>query len=214
MPNIITEPEKLYLIFDDASLITIIGRSGSGKSQLIFSYLDYLTKQYTPEEFQIRAYDVVMVDYWEEEPVMPWADVVHYPEASKKENILADIERVKGRVAGNDDVSQRVLVHINECDVFVNDFREEAIELCTLIAKHGKDINMQLIYETSRPTGAAMPRILVNMSGAKVMCPVANDIDAEYFMGEVSVYPKEQGEMLVKATKSAKLMNFKLYLPR
>lgn len=207
-----TNPQKLYKLLDKASLITIIGQTGSGKSQLIFSYLDYVTRQYTPEEFQIRAYDVVQVDYGDFEPVTKWTDVVWYPEAGKEETILADIKRIKDRMSGEEDTKQRVLIHINECDLFQTDFRESVIELCTLIAKHGKDINMQLIYETSRPAEPALPNIVVSSSDARVLCPVPQQEYADNFLGPVGIRPTTVGEYCVQTKED--LSYFKLHLPR
>jgi energy-coupling factor transporter ATP-binding protein EcfA2 len=104
---------------DSAGLILVIGYSGSGKSQLIFSYLDYLTKKYSPEEFVIIAYDVVRVDYWEKEPVMPWVRVANWKDY--KIEILSNIQLVKDRKSGKTDSKQHVLIHINECDLFQTD---------------------------------------------------------------------------------------------
>ncbi len=111
---------------------------------------------------------------------------------------------------------QRILIHINECDLFVNEsqLRENVIELCSLIAKHGKTINVQLIYETSRPAEPALPKIVVALSDVRVLCPVANINDAHNFLGKIDELPQEQGEMLVQTNNPLETKLFELNLPR
>lgn len=197
---------------DSAGLILVIGYSGSGKSQLIFSYFDYLTKRYSPEEFSIIAYDVVRVDYWEKEPVMPWVKVVNWKDY--KNEILSNIHLVKDRKSGATDSSQRILIHINECDLFQADSRDSVIELCELVAENGKDINVQLIYETSRPAEPALPAVLVAAANMKIMCPVASTIDAEFFLGTTKELPERQGQVKVKAKNIEGFSDYDFYLPR
>lgn len=209
-------PEDLYQVLDDASLITVIGYTGSGKSQLIFSYLDYLSGKYTPKEFQIRAYDIVRSDYSvsRKEPFMPFVDLVDYPEILTDAPILSDIETVEQRINQKAETSKRILIHITECDLFHTDFRNSVIELCEMIAKHGKEINMQLIYETSRPAEPSLPFEVVSASSVRVLCPVANTAQAENFIGSVDVLPTQQGEMLVQVVDSDQLLKFDLVLER
>ncbi len=209
-----TSPEltDFFSHLDSAGLILVIGYSGSGKSQLIFSYLDYLTKKYSPDEFAIMAYDVVRVDYWEKEPVMPWVQVVNWKDY--RNEILSNIQLVKDRKSGAADSAQRILIHINECDLFQTDFRDSVVELCELVAEKGKDINVQLIYETSRPAEPALPTVLVNAANIKIMCPVANTIDAEYFLGTVEELPERQGQIKVKIDNAGGFKDYDFYLPR
>lgn len=209
-----TNKKELFMHLFNGSLVTVIGQTGSGKSQIIFSYFDHLTQRYAPEELKIRAYDVVNVDYWEEEPVMPWADVVRYPEAGTPEPILADIKLVEDRIAGATDCSQKTIIHINECDLFQTDFRESVIELCTLIAKHGMDINMQLIYETSRPAEPALPKVVVDASDVKIACPLPREEYTTNFIGKVESFPQKQGEMLIYSAILDTVLSYSLYLPR
>jgi tRNA/tmRNA/rRNA uracil-C5-methylase (TrmA/RlmC/RlmD family) len=211
-----TNPEltNFFSSLDSAGLILVIGYSGSGKSQLIFSYLDYLSKKYTPDEFMIVAYDVVRVDYWEKEPVMPWTKVVDWKDDGYRNKILSDIQFVKDRKSGKIDSKQRVLIHINECDLFQKDFRESVIELCELVAESGKDINVQLIYETSRPVEPALPVVLVKVANVKIMCPVANTVDAQYFLGTEEGLPEKQGQIKVKIENAEGFNDYDFYLPR
>ncbi len=197
---------------DSSGLILVIGYSGSGKSQLIFSYLDYLTKKYSPDEFAIIAYDVVRVDYWEKEPVMPWVKVVNWKDY--KNQILSNIQLMKDRKSGAADSKHRILIHINECDLFQTDFRDSVIELCEFVAENGKDINVQLIYETSRPVEPALPAVLVNAANLKIMCPVANTMDAEYFLGTMEELPERQGQIKVKVGNTGVFKDYDFYLPR
>ncbi len=197
---------------DSAGLILVIGYTGSGKSQLIFSYLDYLTEMYSPDEFVVFAYDVVRVDYWEKEPVMPWVKVADWKDY--RNEILSNIQLIKDRTSGATDSKQRVLIHINECDLFQTDYRDSVIELCELVAVNGQAANMQLIFETSRPAQPALPAVLVNAANAKILCPVASDIDAQYFLGTTEGLPQKQGEIKVKFDTSEGLLNHSFYLPR
>ncbi len=197
---------------DSAGLILVIGYTGSGKSQLIFSYLDYLTEMYSPDEFVVFAYDVVRVDYWEKEPVMPWVKVADWKDY--RNEIVSNIQLIKDRTSGATDSKQRVLIHINECDLFQTDYRDSVIELCKLVAENGQATNVQLIYETSRPAEPALPSLLVNAANAKILCPVASDIDAQYFLGTTEGLPQKQGEIKVKFDTSEGLLNHSFYLPR
>ncbi len=197
---------------DSAGLILVIGQSGSGKSQLIFSYLDYLTEKYTPDEFVVIAYDVVRVDYWEKEPVMPWVKVADWKDY--RNEILSNIQLIKDRTSGATDSKQRVLIHINECDLFQTDYRDSVIELCELVAVNGQAANMQLIFETSRPAQPALPAVLVNAANAKILCPVASTTDAQYFLGTTEGLPEKQGQIKVRFDTSEALLNHNFYLPR
>ncbi len=197
---------------DSAGLILVIGQSGSGKSQLIFSYLDYLTEKYTPDEFVVFAYDVVRVDYWEKEPVMPWVKVAGWNDYENE--IVSNTQLIKDRKSGATDSKQRVLIHINECDLFQTDYQDSVIELCKLVADNGHDINVQLIYETSRPAEPALPAVLVNAANAKILCPVASTTDAQYFLGTAEELPEKQGEIKVKFDTCEASTNHSFYLPR
>lgn len=209
-----SELTSFFKHLDLSGLILVIGCSGSGKSQLIFTYFDYLTKKYSPDEFAITAYDLVRVDYWEKEPVMPWVKTAIKRNDAYEEQILSDIKFVKDRKSGKTDSKQRTLIHINECDLFLTDFRDSVVELCELVAENGKDINVQLIYETSRPTGPALPDSLVHSASIKILCPVANIIDAYNFLGTTEKLPQKQGQIKVKIGSIEGFIDYDFYLSR
>lgn len=62
--NFSQSKEEIFSLLDSASFITMVGTTGSGKSQFLFSYYDRTLPQYKPYEIGIRAFDVVRVDYF------------------------------------------------------------------------------------------------------------------------------------------------------
>jgi ABC-type dipeptide/oligopeptide/nickel transport system ATPase component len=204
---------QLYKKLDLAGLIVLIGQTGSGKSQIIFSYFDHLTNKYSTKDFKIIAYDVVRTDYWKNEPVMPWVSLVPSTNNDYKKEILSNLKFVRDRQVGKLSTEQRVLIHINECDLFQTEFRDSVIELCIFIAKWGKNINVQLIFETSRPTEPSLPFAIVKESNAKILCPVSNSLHAQYFMNISENLPQKHGQMILKFS-DGKNEYLDLFLPR
>lgn len=204
-----TNITELYTLLENASLITVIGETGSGKSNLIFSYFDYLTSKYSTNDLSIAAYDVVRADYWDKEPIMPWVTVAPW-EKLYQTALSNHLELVKGRQSGELPTKQRIIIHINECDLFMNDVREQAIELCTLIATYGTAINMQLLYETSRPGGAALPSELITQSDVKIVCPVPKPEYAQNFIVTTNNLPQVRGQILVRSNSLSTIQAFEL----
>ncbi len=46
------------------------------------------------------------------------------------------------------------------------------------------------------------------------MCPVANTMDAEYFLGTMEELPERQGQIKVKVGNTGVFKDYDFYLPR
>lgn len=206
--------ETLFKQIDGASFVTLIGSSGSGKSQLVAAYLDYVTTKFEPQEFGINAYDITRVEYYEGDPIYPWVNEHRLSNAEQVVGLNEDLATVNKRIVANHKLHRKIFIHITECDIMASDHKEQMLDLCELVAKHGQDIHVQLLYETSRPSVNAMPPALSKQSDLRIMAhtPVLSDIG--HFMPEcnAAVDLVDEGRKYMVCDDSGQLRGYHLLL--
>lgn len=201
---------------ESASLMTMIGSTGSGKSQLILSYLDYLTEKSEIHELGIRAFDVTRVEYYYKDPIYLWVEEHRRFGEQQATGLDEDLATVNKRISTNSRSNRKIFIHITECDIMASDDQGKMLELCDLVAKHGQNINVQLLYETSRPSINVMPAELSKKSDLRIMAhtPVTQDIS--HFISEFDsvIDLVHEGRKYITCDKNGTLFAYQLILDR
>ncbi len=192
-------PNTIYEYITTSGFIVLAGQSGSGKSNLVTSYLNYMAAAYSPSEWGVVALDVTCVDY-EREQDNPYL-------IARSQNMLDDsamqlLQRmayisVDRALRKKDNLPKLITVHINECDLAIEDMRQFIDYVNKIGTAHAMKAGVQVIYETSRIDEQTLPPELLNSANLRLLQPVTSEEAAEYVTGRKSLQAHTVGETIV-----------------
>ena len=190
-------PNGIFECMENAGLILLAGQSGSGKSVLVKSYLNYMAKKYKSDDWGVVSLDLVVVDY-ETEKDNPYViecsnNIDDSAMELLKRTAFLSVHRTMQQ---KDNQPRLITVHVNECDLALEDVSKFIDYLNKISTSFAMESGIQVIYETSRISNETIPEELLEISDLRLLQSVANAETAEYFTGRKNLMAKKVGETI------------------
>ena len=146
-----------YFSFNVDNSILLVGQTRSGKSYLEDRYIEKLLKAYKPGELQFVFLDMTHLDFSDVTKNHQEYVRVYSGDAVKSLEILEELAELSEERIKSSQLSPLLFILIEECDIVMigRDRFEEAV---VKINTNAKLANMKLIYSTSRPGEAEIPK--------------------------------------------------------
>ncbi len=191
-------PKNIYEYMENGGLILLAGQTGSGKSVLVKSYLNYMAGKYSTDEWGAIALDVVAVDYGSEKD-NPY--LIELSNNIKNDSAMELLKRiaflsVDRTMKKKDNQPKLITVHVNECDMAMEDIGYFLDYLNKIGTSNVMESGIQVIYETSRIGEETIPPELLKIADLRLLQPVANTETAEYFTGRKNLMTNKVGETI------------------
>lgn len=148
---------KDYFTFNVHNSALVVGQTGTGKSELVRSYIRRLEKAHTPDQMKYVIFDLKMVEFSvgyddgaKEEyllhPVLPGE-----LSPDQTQDYLDELADLAEQRASQEQPTPLIFIYIEECDLAAQ-FPGRFHEAVKRINRVAEKANVKLIFSTSRPS--------------------------------------------------------------
>jgi hypothetical protein len=165
------------------SLILLAGSSGSGKSVTQNHIYRQILQYNTPDELGFVFMDMTQVDF------SNWPDTryLYRPVVKTAKEGLDAFEELGQesirRAEGKSSASRGIVIHIEECNMVVQD-KKRFEEALLNITKHKGKNNMLVVFSTSRPSPDVFTKEMLDVADVKIVHQLDSKKDYLYVAGE------------------------------
>jgi DNA segregation ATPase FtsK/SpoIIIE-like protein len=177
---------KDYFTFNVHNSALLVGQTGTGKSELVRTYLRRLEQAFTPGQMRYVIYDLKQVEWLPHlangktnpsgaKLAYLYKNVMYG--APQNMDYLEDLAKLAEARSKEQKPEPFIFIYIEKCDMafqYPNRFHDAIIK----IIRTAKDANMKLIFSTSRPSFNVIPPHFRNSFDLVLSGTLASETDA------------------------------------
>jgi len=135
-----------FNVGDDSSIL-LVGQSGTGKSELVRSFMDNMKTIYEPTEVNFVLFDLKQVEFVDEDVSYLYRDVV--TTAPQGVRVLRELIELAELRIKKEQRFPAIVVYVEECDIAAQ-FQDKFDDLMISLISEADKANFCIIYSTSR----------------------------------------------------------------
>ena len=195
---------KDYFTFNVHSSALVVGRTGTGKTELVRQYIRRLEQAFTPDQMKYVIFDLKQVEFNPRYADGAKQEYLYSPiRFGKSEDMdyLEDLADLAEQRVGEDNPEPMIFIYIEECDMaaqYPGRFHSAVIR----INENAKRANMKLIFSTSRPSPDIIPSDFRDSFDLILSGILASEAD-EKTLGMPGATKLNQYEFLVKEARES-----------
>ncbi len=150
---------KDYFTFNVHHSALVVGQTGTGKTELVRSYIRRLEQAFTPDEIKYVIFDLKVVEFDPKYEEGAKEQYLYTPVRTGTQEDMAYLEELAAlstKRAGEAQPTPLIFIYIEECDLAAQ-YPERFHSSVSEINRNAQKANMKLVFSTSRPSPDIIP---------------------------------------------------------